>query len=394
MEKSPGKWCALPFTAVTYHADGGVSPCCKHLGRDTTKNFYQMSPREALESPLFKSLQAQFLNGESPATCRKCWADEAAGVQSYRQIAQYEWEWARQTYASPPGLKMMDVGFGNKCNAACIMCDTISSQKWIEDSEVLRLIPGNPFERDNYAVQNFRPQWSAQELGTLQVVLFDQSEAFLQNGFASFVETLAESNTLENVSVLIATNATYWPSEKLLGPLARARQLTLQISVDAVGPLFDYVRHPLKWETFNKTVAKWVEWSGSKPNVSLKARMTLHAINFLAIESVISWWRQHSPTELEFGSVFNPWYLSVMNLPEEVRRRLLQQAPHLRLRQALSLPPDWHPTYKLKSENERLATMRDFIIRYDKARRLELRDVQPDVHRLLFGGEECALRSV
>ena len=237
----PGTWCALPFSAVTFYADGSVSPCCKHVDRDQSQNFYKIDPNEALDSPLFKRLQKQFLNGEKPAACIKCWNAEEQGLRSFRLQNQDRYLWARENSGSSGTLKMIDVAFGNTCNAACLTCDSVSSHKWLPETQELMKIEGNPFERWIYKSQSHLTKWTSDQLREVEVALFDQSESFLQPGFKSLIAELKRSGNLKEMSLSLSTNGSYWPNSEILDDLAGAKSLEIQISVDGTNSLFNYL---------------------------------------------------------------------------------------------------------------------------------------------------------
>ncbi len=377
-------WCALPFSAVTYYADGSVAPCCKYLDRDTSRDFYQVDPKEALRSPMFQSLQRQFTNGEKPEACRKCWNAEDQGLPSFRTDMRDRWPWARPADTPAGAVKMIDVAFGNVCNAACLTCDSVSSQKWNGETSELLKIPGNPFERWLYPAQSHAPEWSIEQVRDIEFALFDQSEPFLQPGFKSLIRRLKDAGALARMSLFLSTNGSYWPSEDVLADLLTAKKLEIQISVDGTDKMFEYLRYPLRWDVVDSTVDRWVKWAGAHGNTRLIGRMTLSALNLLHESKVDKWWHSKYSTPLTHGVVYNPWYLAPMVLSQDLRHSLAQTSVHLRVVKSMSLPDSWHPSYARHSERERIDVLRRFLFGREKARALSLQSVCPQTYDMIF----------
>ena len=81
-------FCILPWVSVETSPIGTMRPCC--LAEDELVNDQGEKLRigvdtveQAQES--MRDLRSQFLNGEKPDTCKKCWAVEDSGGKSKRE---------------------------------------------------------------------------------------------------------------------------------------------------------------------------------------------------------------------------------------------------------------------------------------------------------------------
>ena len=93
--------------------------------------------QEIYKSPYLQKLRADFLAGEKPKTCNRCWEEEAAGRVSKRINSRIR---LKELYPSvdwqntkPDQLWFVDLKLGNICNLKCRICGSWSSSKWAEE---------------------------------------------------------------------------------------------------------------------------------------------------------------------------------------------------------------------------------------------------------------------
>ena len=132
------KFCVLPWVSLEASPIGTVRPCC--LADDeivddagqkfelSTANFQNIQ-----NSRHMRNIRAQFLAGEKPQTCRKCWNEERVGRDSKRihtlnrlkhMLPDQDWT----TDAKP--LMFLDLKLGNICNLKCRICGPWSSSQF------------------------------------------------------------------------------------------------------------------------------------------------------------------------------------------------------------------------------------------------------------------------
>jgi hypothetical protein len=83
------KFCVLPWISLEASPIGTVRPCCladDEIVDNAGQKFQLLSTTFAdiQSSNHMQSLRQEFLAGKQPATCRRCWAEEAAGRTSKR----------------------------------------------------------------------------------------------------------------------------------------------------------------------------------------------------------------------------------------------------------------------------------------------------------------------
>ena len=77
------KFCVLPWVSLEASPIGTVRPCCladDELVDDSGGKFSLLTANfgEIQRSRAMTQLREQFLAGEQPQTCRKCWSEERA----------------------------------------------------------------------------------------------------------------------------------------------------------------------------------------------------------------------------------------------------------------------------------------------------------------------------
>ena len=137
--------------------------------------------------------------------------------------------------------------FNNICNFKCRMCGPHFSNAWIPDHNKLaeatkttRPWLENSMSKQRIDIDNFFDQFGDM-ISNLKQIWITGGEPFIDNSIYDFFEQLKKYTNLKNIKVLINTNATKVDTQKLI-PLMDVKQLALNISVDATGKLFPYMR--------------------------------------------------------------------------------------------------------------------------------------------------------
>ena len=132
----PSTICMLPWVSIEASPMGTARPCCLAEEEITDASGKKYSLRDTTLQAIYRSdymqsLRQQFRRGEQPATCNRCWQEEAAGRDSKRihsrvrlkeLYQQVDWDNDR-----PDQLWFIDLKLGNICNLKCRICGSWSS---------------------------------------------------------------------------------------------------------------------------------------------------------------------------------------------------------------------------------------------------------------------------
>ena len=136
----PEKICILPWISIETSPIGTARPCClakdeityhDDLGVEQKYNLNTHTLEEIYHSRYMQILRRDFLYGHKPATCQRCWDEEAAGRVSKRmnsriRLKEY-YDKVDWTNTDPDQLWFIDLKLGNICNLKCRICGSWSS---------------------------------------------------------------------------------------------------------------------------------------------------------------------------------------------------------------------------------------------------------------------------
>ena len=222
------KFCVLPWVSLEASPIGTVRPCCladDELCDDTgTKfNLDQATFFEIQNSADMQQLRQQFIAGEQPKTCRKCWNEEASGRVSKRMhtldrlkhmLVDSDWT----TDARP--LMFLDLKLGNICNLKCRICGSWSSSTYA--AEELQWLRVGEERKENHHYHMLRQGAWPRENPTfweeiekvsdqIQYIEFTGGEPFMIQEHFDMLQGLVDRNFAGNIEIHYNTNGTQWP---------------------------------------------------------------------------------------------------------------------------------------------------------------------------------------
>ena len=132
-------FCILPWMHIATNSSGNYRYCCnstpgKNFIHDENGKEYKIhrtKPEVVWNSPDYKKIRRQMLNGEKPKVCVRCWREEAIGVKSarmsyndqYRAHIQEAISSTSEDGEAPLKGVYVDLRLGNLCNLKCRMCN-------------------------------------------------------------------------------------------------------------------------------------------------------------------------------------------------------------------------------------------------------------------------------
>jgi MoaA/NifB/PqqE/SkfB family radical SAM enzyme len=164
----PEKICMLPWISIETSPIGTARPCCLAVDEITKLDGTKYSLRENTLEEIYHSdymqdLRKDFLAGNKPETCRRCWDEEASGRTSKRMNSrvrlkeyydQVDWQ-----NTNPDQLWFIDLKLGNICNLKCRICGSWSSSKWAQEeinyTDQLYKQAGIPYDRKTHLAYKF-----------------------------------------------------------------------------------------------------------------------------------------------------------------------------------------------------------------------------------------------
>lgn len=293
-------FCVLPFYSMEYPQN---TPCCLLSGQEPLKKIKQ-----------------QMLAGQRPASCNKCWRLEDAGLKSDRMVKNETLDYfsnidleelINQSQAGNNKIVHYKIDTSNTCNAACMTCDSASSNTWGKLMQKNQL----PARKNWKILPNKAVNWV--DYNHAKSISFRGGEPFLSNSNFSILEKLIAHNNTD-CFVSFVTNGSFSLSKRQKDILSKFPNLNFCFSIDGIGPVFEYLRWPLKWNDIENNIS----WCRSN-NIDVSANYTLSNVNLLYHFSTTQWFKDHKINYL-ISPVYEPTHFRPQSLPETAKQQLRQ----------------------------------------------------------------------
>lgn len=314
-------YCPLPFTSIETSPLGKARACCLSTEDIPNIDLRVNTLTEAFNSKYMGDLRWNFLRGEKPENCRRCWDEEAAGRTSKRMHSLSKMN-LRVGDIAAPKLSFLDLKLGNICNLKCRICGSFSSSKWAQ--EEINIYPKNQMARDN--LKNGRwPRESAAFWTDLKDLLkdikyfeFTGGEPFLIEEHFDLLAAAVYMGHSGNMDIHYNTNTTIVPPLGLeLWPAFKRVEIAL--SIDDMFDRFEYQRYGTKWSETLANLEAFKTLRDSSNNINLQICTTVNALNIFHLDELCMWIHQQRFDFVYFNVLHDAWYFSIKNLNEKAK---------------------------------------------------------------------------
>ena len=337
-KKLPSKtFCVLPWMHLAVNPGGSFRVCCnsnpknnKIIKDPKTQKEYKIfrdSVEDMWNSPTYKEFRRQFLNGERPETCQRCFREEDAGVRSPR--IGYNEKWFKDDLVlkeeAPLDIRYVDLRLGNLCNLKCRMCNPWSSSMWVKDwnqiVDTAELTPNVPLSNEDMDYMDTMTEWPDREktgvnfvdiAHTIEEIYLTGGEPTLAKSQYKLFDYCIENGLAENIKLKYNTNLTNIP-QKMVDYWSKFKGVQLNTSIDATGLRDRFIRYPSNWKKVEENFDKL----NALPNVYIQLHCTVQALNMVAMNELLDWCAKKGlRTEDQI-------YLNILNHPENMNIRIL-----------------------------------------------------------------------
>jgi organic radical activating enzyme len=357
-------FCPIPWNFQAIRANGDMRICCqanvtKNQGvirhdDGTAYNAGRDVLVDARNTTMMKTIRLNMLNDVWNEECGRCKNEEISGLVSRRTYENEQWKMNIDEVCAKTNedgsinpddfpIVYYDLRFGNFCNLKCRMCGPTDSNAWYSDW--IKLTGSNKFKDTSGIMEivddkvaafdwpEYEPFWEQLEknIHNIEHVYFAGGEPMLIERHYDFLERCVEKDAAKHIIVEYNTNMSTLPT-RVTKLWEKFKQVRIGASIDGMGAMQEYQRHPAKWEKTLDNLRKvdalpdnifgWVAFTVTAYNVNhmidfMKWKLTeskLRKINFTNKRPIITHHVAHHPK-----------HLNVRVLPEQYKKEVAQR---------------------------------------------------------------------
>ncbi len=333
--------CPNFFNNVMNDSFGVYKTCCLHVPIKDNK-VVGVAVNESLDtfwnSDYMKQSRIKAINGEEIKGCEECYRSERNGGTSLRKdlVEIYE---ENEDYLDSVKIAQENDGqldkfptaielrVGNLCNLKCRMCQPQDSdlinKEYKElislDSTLGEILPIVDFEiTDDLTsyIQGIRDNAS-----TIKIIRFSGGEPLINKSFYELLDYLIEGDYAKNIEFRLNTNLTKM-KEETLEKLSKFKRVTIDFSIDGLGPVYEYIRYPMVWDITKNKIDMAYKFMADHDNIKMNANFTVQIYNVFCMFDLIDFFLSKSILPI-LHILQNPSYLNIRNMPDNLKNDLI-----------------------------------------------------------------------
>jgi pyruvate-formate lyase-activating enzyme len=217
--------------------------------------FYRQTMRNDMDLPCcwlestanIAQVRNDMLNDTKSSSCSACWKMESAGLPSKRTIDNKDFvaligcsiTQLQEQVTSPQHLAYQ-IKLSNHCNLACKTCHPQDSTGWYKEYNRWHQVKFyNTYRADSELFDNI-------DYGRARVIEFLGGEPLLHQDHVTVLKKLLEAGN-NDCRLIYTTNGTCVPNDHEVETMKQFKNVWFNFSIDGVGPVFEYLRHPAQW---------------------------------------------------------------------------------------------------------------------------------------------------
>jgi len=370
----------VPLRELHINPNGKYRNCCIQLDTIDKIDLTVDDPNEWFAvDPGMQSVRNALKNGIKHPTCKKCWNLEENNLSSYRTNwnRQYEQEGNIDLTSR---IEIIDLRLGNRCNLKCRMCNSTWSNQisdqitelksmGINNSYTSMPVLGVVKQDDNFMSDLF---YFIEKTPTIKEIKFAGGEPFAMEEVEEFLYKLVE-HKITDIKISMLTNTTL-VKDRIVETLEKFKSTHIQCSIDGIGKMLEYQRHPSKWEVIERNFIKLYN-----ANLTVNLTPCWSNLNVLSMADFLEWSRQFPKSHVAYNEVTMPSYLDWRHMPLNIRNEELTKLKSIVLHQRI------HKDYKKFIEKfeveysdfskDELIKFKDAIISWDLTSKIQYQDL-------------------
>ena len=304
-------FCVIPWTGFELETNGNVKNCI--ISKEKLGSLNNQNIEEILKNNKTLEIKQDMLEGRYPSNCEGCYFQEKHRDKNFNDIS------SRIYYAKEIGphvstnlfdsnknfeLRHVDLRWSNKCNQACVYCNSNSSSKWAK--ELGTSIDYDKKQRDKlkkYVFENVK---------SLKNIYMAGGEPLLMNENKELLNLLLKENS--DVHLRINTNLSH-TNTGVFELIQKFKNVHWTISVESLEEQYEYIRFGGNWKKFLDNL-KLLQ---SHKNYKISFNMLYFILNYDSIFDCVSYFKNLGFHNNSFviGPLYTPVYFNILNLPDK-----------------------------------------------------------------------------
>lgn len=356
----PKNFCSVPWLQIHTEPDGKVMPCCyySHKTEHRLGNWKEDQLKTIFNNDKWSKLRKDFMEGNRPAACFRCWKEEDSGIVSMRQRFNERYQnWpdhTNQNYYNkfndiekqtlPDGrvedikLATIDLIFNNLCNFKCRSCGPGLSTSWAADA--IKLGNSVPTLLTNDEISHMKDDLVnlVDMVDPYTEIHFSGGEPMMQEEHYEFLKLLIDMGQTK-VKIRYNTNlSTYKLKNYNAFELLRNFENVFIIgSIDAMGAKGEYIRKGFDWEL----ALDWIKTCKEQiPTIDLGISAVYSLFNCEAAIDLHRYICENDLFKKHTGDTFG-FNLNVLHFPDYIRTTVLPLETKKRVTEKIQKHIEW-----------------------------------------------------
>ena len=393
------QFCVLPWISLEASPVGTVRPCClahNEIVNDAGDKFNLATASfvDIQHSADMRKLRREFIQGQQPQTCGRCWQEESAGRTSKRMhtLDRLKHMIPKQVWTEDARpLIFLDLKLGNICNLKCRICGSWSSSTFATE-ELANLGPDED-RKTNHHYQMLRqgawPRenekfWSEidQVVDQIRYIEFTGGEPFMIQEHFDMLQGIVDRGMAHQVEIHYNTNGTQYPdqAEEIWQYF---KHVEVAFSIDDVGARFEYQRSNAVWSQVCENIERFRSMRERLLNMTLQVCCTVNVFNVLYLEQVAAWIAQQDFDFVYWNIMHDAEYFSIRSLPESSKTTIAAHLGSALVPARTQREFDNVVTFMRRGVSTDGSRLREEIARVDRRREQDLRKVAPELAKII-----------
>jgi len=326
-----GLECPVAFFGLTVHPTNVITSCM--LSENT---LAKVNEKNGLDNQNFQDLRQSMIDGKwTNHNCESCMVQEQKGLFSDRQ------KWLQRAKHPMEQFKIgfeltnnpivhLNINLNNVCNFKCRMCGPKYSNAWIPDAKYLR-------SKDESIVRNWQDHEAKQFVDyfkildmygsrmRLQSVWVTGGEPFIDNQIFGILGQLKSYSPAKDMKINITTNGSKINFDKI-EELYEFKEVCINVSVDATGSLFSYMRSAGVFDFDNLCENIKALKNLKMKNLKIQVNGSHQLYNSLNLYDFYKTFTKDIPVDdIQMRTLSHPQYFSSCILPDTIKPLAIEQ---------------------------------------------------------------------